>query len=175
MFTTTNFHTYENSTLINICRVKVLFYNVIHNEQIYFQSAIPMTWQLTKFLKQIGSVVVGESMCSFWLFLTVQKEESKYREIQMQYFVISSSVMFVSLQSIGLYPPGSPVHGIFQARILEWLPFPSPRDLPDPGIKPSTPSLQAKSLPTESSGRPISQSQRNEHNKTKTDTFATIQ
>ena len=70
---------------------------------------------------------------------------------------------------------GSSVHWIFQAKLLEWLPFPSPRDLPDPGIKPSTPSLQAKSLPTESSGRPISQSQRNEHNKTKTDTFATIQ
>ena len=57
----------------------------------------------------------------------------------MQYFVISSSVMFVSLQSIGLYPPGSPVHGMFQARILEWLPFPSPRDLPDPGIKSASP------------------------------------
>ena len=70
---------------------------------------------------------------------------------------------------------GSSVHWISQAKLLEWLPFPSPRDLPDPGIKPSTPSLQAKSLPTESSGRPISQSQRNEHNKTKTDTFATIQ
>ena len=33
-------------------------------------------------------------------------------------------------------PPGSSVHGILQARILEWLPFPSPGDLPDPGIKP---------------------------------------
>ena len=32
--------------------------------------------------------------------------------------------------------PGSSVHGILQARILEWLPFPSPGDLPDPGIKP---------------------------------------
>ena len=31
-------------------------------------------------------------------------------------------------------PPDSPVPGIIQARILE-LPFPSPRDLPDPGIK----------------------------------------
>ena len=29
--------------------------------------------------------------------------------------------------------PGSSVHGIFQARILEWVPFPSPEDLPDPG------------------------------------------
>ena len=30
--------------------------------------------------------------------------------------------------------PGSSVHGIFQARILEWLPCPPPGDLPDPGI-----------------------------------------
>ena len=31
---------------------------------------------------------------------------------------------------------GSSVHGIFQARILSGLPFLSPADLPDPGIKP---------------------------------------
>ena len=29
------------------------------------------------------------------------------------------------------------------------LPFPSPGDLPDPGIKPGSPTLQADSLPTE--------------------------
>ena len=35
--------------------------------------------------------------------------------------------------------PGSSVHGIFQARILEWVfSFPSPRDLPDPGIEPAS-------------------------------------
>ena len=33
-------------------------------------------------------------------------------------------------------PPGSSVHGILQARILEWVAIPSPGDLPDPGIKP---------------------------------------
>ena len=31
-------------------------------------------------------------------------------------------------------PPGSSVHGILQARILEWLLFPSSGDLPDPEI-----------------------------------------
>ena len=31
--------------------------------------------------------------------------------------------------------PGSTVHGILQARILEWVAIPPPRDLPDPGIK----------------------------------------
>ena len=34
--------------------------------------------------------------------------------------------------------PGSAVHGIFQARMVEWVAFPTPRDLPDPGIKPSS-------------------------------------
>ena len=34
------------------------------------------------------------------------------------------------------------------------LPFPSPGDLPDPGIKPGSPALQAVSLPSEPSGKP---------------------
>ena len=37
--------------------------------------------------------------------------------------------------------PGSSVHGIFQARILSGLPFPSLGDLPDPGTKPRSPAL----------------------------------
>ena len=45
-------------------------------------------------------------------------------------------------------PPGSSVHGILQARILEWVAILSPRDLPDPGIKPRSPALQADSLPS---------------------------
>ena len=36
---------------------------------------------------------------------------------------------------MGCSLPGSCVHGIFQARTLEWLPFPSPGDLPNPGIR----------------------------------------
>ena len=34
-----------------------------------------------------------------------------------------------------------------------WLPFPSPADLPDPGIKPRSPALQADSLPSELPGK----------------------
>ena len=91
-------------------------------------------------------------------------------------------------------PPGSSVHGILQARVLEWvafpspcvsfscvqifvipwtvalqaplfmefsrqeywsgLPFPSPGDLPDPGIESMSPVLQADSLPSEPPGKP---------------------
>ena len=35
-------------------------------------------------------------------------------------------------------PPGSLGHGIFQARILKWLPLPTPGDLPDPSIEPTS-------------------------------------
>ena len=34
------------------------------------------------------------------------------------------------------------------------LPFPSPGDIPDPGIKPGSPALQADSLPSEPPGKP---------------------
>ena len=50
-------------------------------------------------------------------------------------------------------PPGSSIHGILHARILEWLPFPPPWDLPNPGIEPQSPALQADSLPSESPGK----------------------
>ena len=91
--------------------------------------------------------------------------------------------------------PGSSVHGIFQARVLEWgaiasgymcfhllpggpggcspgggarlgspaagecwngLPFPSPGDLPNPGIEPGSPALQADALPSEPPGKLMS-------------------
>ena len=35
------------------------------------------------------------------------------------------------------------------------LPFPSPGDLPDPGIKPGSPASQADALPSESPGKHI--------------------
>ena len=48
---------------------------------------------------------------------------------------------------------GSSVHGIFQARVLEWIAIPSPEDLPNPGIEPGSPTLQADALPSEPPGK----------------------
>ena len=45
------------------------------------------------------------------------------------------------------------VHGILQVRILEWVAFPSPGDLSNPGIEPRSPALQADSLPDEPQGK----------------------
>ena len=71
-------------------------------------------------------------------------------------------------------PSGSSVHGIFQARVLEWtgtyqgllsmgfsrqeywsgLPFPTTGGLPNPEIEPRSPALQADSSLSESPGKP---------------------
>ena len=54
---------------------------------------------------------------------------------------------------MGCSLPSSSVHEIFQARVLEWVA--SPGDLPDPGIEPGSPALQADSLPTEPLGKKV--------------------
>ena len=59
-----------------------------------------------------------------------------------------------SCLTIGCSPPGSSVHGIFQARILEWIAIPSSRGSSNPGIEPRSPALQADSLPSEPPGKP---------------------
>ena len=51
-------------------------------------------------------------------------------------------------------PSGSSVHGISQAKILEWVAISFCRDLPNPGIKLGSLALQADSLLTEPPGKP---------------------
>ena len=59
-----------------------------------------------------------------------------------------------SLQPTNCSPPGSSVHGIVQARVLEWGAIPFSGDLPDPGIQPGSPAWQADSLPSETPRKP---------------------
>ena len=51
-------------------------------------------------------------------------------------------------------PPGASLHGILQARILEWVASPFSRVFPNTGIKPGSPALQADSLLSEPRGKP---------------------
>jgi len=53
--------------------------------------------------------------------------------------------------------PSSSIHGISQARILEWVQFPPQGDLPDPGIEPAStesPALASEFYTNESPGKP---------------------
>ena len=55
-------------------------------------------------------------------------------------------------------PPGSSVHAIFQARVLEWVTIPPPGDLPHRGIEPVSPAASAlagRFFATAPPGKPI--------------------
>ena len=54
-----------------------------------------------------------------------------------------------SLRLVDCSLPGPSVHGIFQARRLEWVAIFSSRGLPDPGIERGSPTLQEDSSPWE--------------------------
>ena len=56
--------------------------------------------------------------------------------------------------SIDCSPPGSTVHRILQARILEWVAFPFSRGSSQLEIEPKSPALQADSLLFEPPGKP---------------------
>ena len=77
----------------------------------------------------------------------------------MKIFLVQISIFFkacagaqscptlFSLMDCG--PPVSSVYGISRQEYWSGLPFPSPGDLPNLGIEPGSPALQADSSPTE--------------------------
>ena len=71
----------------------------------------------------------------------------------------SRSVVSDSLRPVDCSLPGSTIHGILQARILECIAISFSRDLSDPGLKPGSPALQADSLPSEPPGTIIREAQ----------------
>ena len=75
----------------------------------------------------------------------------KKQNIEIQFQMISCKKWRISVILVWSLPDSS-VHGILQARILEWLTFPSPGNLPNPGIEPGSPALRP-TLPSERPGR----------------------
>ena len=80
---------------------------------------------------------------------------------EVKILVFFSSTLYINLPALSCVqlcnpmdcsPPGSSVRGLLQARILEWVAILG--DLPDPGIEPVSPALQADSSLSESPGKP---------------------
>ena len=67
-------------------------------------------------------------------------------------FEWSRSVVSDSLRPRGLAPQAPPSMGFSRQEYWSGLPSPSPGDLPDPGIEPRSPALQADALPSELKG-----------------------
>ena len=73
--------------------------------------------------------------------------------------VSSLSHFWLFCEPVDCSTPGSSVHGISQAKILEWVAISSPRDVPNPGIGPVLPDhllhWQVDSPPLSHQGRPM--------------------
>ena len=65
--------------------------------------------------------------------------------------LVSCVQLLAPLQTVAYQGP--PSMGFSRQEYWSGLPFPSPGDLPDPGIKPSSPTLQADSLLSEPPGK----------------------
>ena len=78
------------------------------------------------------------------------KGDSMFQSLKVK--AAQSGLILCDPMDCGL--PGSSVHGILQVRVLEWVAMLSPPgNLPDPGVQPKSPALQADSLLTEPQGK----------------------
>ena len=68
-------------------------------------------------------------------------------------FICANSVVCNSLQPHGLSHQVPLPMGFPRQAYWSGLPFPPPRDLPEPGIEPASPALQVGSLPPEPPGK----------------------
>ena len=145
--------------------------------------ASPLTWPQPSTFQALGhQMEIGTKWILFWAANTVnpgqfipsicstgyRKGYKPSRTLYTYHLIhgavcVSCLVVSDSLRSHGLYSLlASSVHRILQARILE-LPFPVlgchsllQGNLPNPGIKPGSPALQADSLLYEPPGKPLS-------------------
>ena len=91
---------------------------------------IPFSWHLAPTVKSLllPMFAISSGMSQSFLHLY-----TSHHACALSCFGIVRLCNFVDRS-----PPGSSVHGILQARTLEWVAVPSPGDLPYPGIKPAS-------------------------------------
>ena len=92
---------------------------------------------------------VSSSSCGFLTCIQVSQEASK---VKVKVKSLSRVRLFVTPWTIAHQAP--PSKGFSRQEYWSGLPFHSPRDLPDPGIKPRSPTLQADALTSEPPGKP---------------------
>ena len=91
-------------------------------------------------------------MCMYWQFYT---QESKEATFEHKVKVKMKSLTHVQLATPWAIAYQAPPSMEFSSQeYCSGLPFPSPGDLPDPGIEPWSPALQADALLSEPPGKP---------------------
>ena len=91
-----------------------------------------------------GSCIAGR------LFTDWATSEAHLSKQKVKVKSLSLVRLFVTTWTIAHQAP--PAMGFSRQQYWSGLPFPSPRDLPDPGIEPGSPTLQVDTLPSEPPG-----------------------
>ena len=99
-----------------------------------------------------GSSVHGFSRPEYWSgILDYPGRINKWSEVKS----LSHVWLFATPWTVAYQAPQS--MEFFRQEYWSGLPFPSPGDLPDPGIEPRSPAWQADALPSEPPGKPQNQ------------------
>ena len=83
----------------------------------------------------------------FCATITLVADQHLPRELKKESEVAQSCLTLCN--PVDCSPPGSFVYRILKARILEWVAISFSGDLPNTGMEPRSPALQADSLPSE--------------------------
>ena len=86
--------------------------------------------------------------------LDISYQGSKYFKLLVEVKSLSRVRLFKTPWTVAYQAP--PSMGFSRQEYWSGLPFPSPGDLPDPGIKPRSPALEADALTSESPGKQVS-------------------
>ena len=141
--------------LVCVCMLVTQLYLTLHDPMDYYSllgssvhgihQARILEWVAIPFSRgSLGSRNWTQVFCIAGGLFTVWATEVKWSEVVQSCLTLCDPV--------DCSPPGSSVHGILQARILEWVAISFSRDLPDPGIEPRSPALQADALISEPPG-----------------------
>ena len=89
-----------------------------------------------------------------WIMLKKIKEtKSHHSNVKVKAKSLSRVRLFSTLWTVAHQTP--PSMGFSRQEYWSGLPFPSPGDLPEPGMELECPELQAEALPSEPPGKPI--------------------
>ena len=122
---------------------------------------LPVHHQLSEFTQshvhRVGDAIQPShplSLPSQSIWIRFYSFIAKY--LQLPFYVLKSISpvrLFVTPRTVACQ--ASPSLGFSKQEYWSGLPFPSPGDLPDPGIEPRSPALQADALPSEPPGKPF--------------------
>ena len=113
-----------------------------------------MTWQIFQQIPRLCNWCPRSTGIDHWCYLWWRQIMNLISSnlVKVKVKSLSHVQLFATPWTVAYQAP--PSMGFSRQECWSGLPFLSPGDLPDPGIKPRSPTLQADALPSEPPGKP---------------------